>query len=147
VSLEGIFNCTVPASIVAWIETMKNILVIDGAENCCYSVCLMDDQDFRVVFPGREQDIEFIEDLVRRVGKKRAGDIVLRSTVRRIPKRDAIGIHGTLFFGLRNRRKHFPNRRESDIEQPPFYEEPKRSASKKVIKRESGKRRNRGGTR
>jgi hypothetical protein len=100
---------------------MKNILVIDGAENCSFSVCLVDDEDFAEIFPARGQDIEFIEDLVERVGKHRAGQLVQRATTRRIYKRDAMGIHGTLFFGLPERRKYFPNKREDDVDEQLFY--------------------------
>jgi hypothetical protein len=81
----------------------------------------MDEDDFVVVFPNPSQDVEFIEDLVHRVGEHRAGELVQRGTTRRIHKRDAIGIHGTLFFELSKRRKYFPNKREDDIDKPEFY--------------------------
>ena len=51
---------------------MKNIQVIDGAENCSFSVCLVDDDDFAIIFRP-QQDVEFIEDLVQRVGEETAG--------------------------------------------------------------------------
>lgn len=100
---------------------MKNIQVIDGAENCSYSICLIDDEDFAAIFPGPGQDVEFIEDLVDRVGEDRAAELVKRGTTRRIHKQDAMGIHGTLFFGLLKRRRYFPHKREDDIDKPDFY--------------------------
>ena len=99
---------------------MKNILVVDGAENCAFSVCRIDHADFAIVFPNPGQDVEFIEDLVGRIGDARTAGVVQRSTTRRIHKRDAIGVHGTLFFGLPDRRKYFPNKREDDVDGPLF---------------------------
>lgn len=114
---------------------MKNIQVIDGAENCSYSICLVSDKDFKVIFPVRGQDVEFAEDLARRLGRKQAAKVILRSTTRRIQKNTAIGIHGTLFFQMANRRKYFPNKRDTDIAMPAFVETPRqnklRSRSKK----------------
>ncbi len=99
---------------------MKNIQVIDGADNCAFSICLVDDKDFKAIFPARGQDIEFAEDLAKRIGNKRAGELIIRSTTRRIRKKDAMGIHGTLFFQMDSRRKYFPNKRENDIDRPAF---------------------------
>lgn len=31
---------------------MKNIQVIDGADNCTYDIFAIDDADYRVIFPG-----------------------------------------------------------------------------------------------
>lgn len=99
---------------------MKHIQVIDGAENCSYSICLVSDRDFRTIFPRKGQDIEFAEDLAKRVGNKRAGQIIIRSTTRRLRKHTVQGIHGTLFFQLKNRRKYYPNKRDDDIDMPRF---------------------------
>ena len=93
---------------------MKNILVTDAAQNCSFSVCAVQEEDFAILFRAPGQDVEFVEDLIARIGGAEAGRVVLRSTTRRIHKRDAVGIHGTLFFGFPERRKHFPNKREDD---------------------------------
>ncbi|HEX8875365.1 MAG TPA: hypothetical protein VF777_01355 [Phycisphaerales bacterium] len=60
---------------------MKHIQVIDSAENCSFSICLVSDRDFRTIFPRKGQDIEFIEDLSKRIGKKLAGQIINPSHV------------------------------------------------------------------
>jgi len=99
---------------------VKNIQVIDGAENCSFSICVVGDEDFAEIFPGPGQDIEFIEDLIERVGEKRASELVRNGTTQRIHKRDAMGIHGTLFFGLAKRKKYFPDKREDDIDKAHF---------------------------
>jgi hypothetical protein len=102
---------------------MKHIQVIDGAENCSYPICLVSDRDFASIFPRKGQVIEFAEDLAKRVGEKRAGHIIIRSTTRRLRKHTVQGLHGTLFFQLKNRRKYYPNKRDSDIEMPRFVDE------------------------
>ena len=43
----------------------KNIMVIDGAENCVYDIFATPDDDFALIFP-EGTDIAFIEDIERR---------------------------------------------------------------------------------
>jgi hypothetical protein len=100
---------------------MKNMQIIDGAENCSFSICSVDDNDFAIIFPQLGQDIEFIEDLFERIGNERAAALVQRATTQRIQKKKAMGIDGTLFFGMPQRRKYFPNKRDDDIKKPDFY--------------------------
>jgi len=66
-----------------------------------------------MIFPEPDQDIEFAEDLFKRVGEdSRALDDLWS---RPIKKKDAVGIHGTLFYGFSAKRKHFPlSKREQD---------------------------------
>jgi hypothetical protein len=97
---------------------MKNIQAIDNASNCSFSVYAASEEDFRLVFPCDSQDIEFAEDLAERLGDHLAGKLVVRTTSARIDKKDVVGIHGTLFFGLRERKKWYPNKRESDLDAP-----------------------------
>jgi len=97
---------------------MKNIQVIDGAKNCSFSVYSADEKDFSLIFPMIGQDVEFVEDLVERLGDRSAGEVVRRATSRRVEKRDIKGIHGTLFFDLLERKKWYPNKRENDLDKP-----------------------------
>ena len=99
---------------------MKNIQVIDDAINCSFSVYAAPDEDFAAIFCQEGQDVEFMEDLVARVGPRRASKLVLRSTSRsgRVDKCKVCGIHGTLFFGLLERTKWYPNKRETDLDEP-----------------------------
>ncbi|HLO41348.1 MAG TPA: hypothetical protein VK176_10020 [Phycisphaerales bacterium] len=94
--------------------------VIDGATNCSYSICMVDEADFALIFPEPGQDIEFAEDLAKRLGDELAGKLVLRSTTKRIRKETAMGIHGTLFFELASKKQYYPNKRDADIVGPPF---------------------------
>jgi len=44
---------------------MKNIMIIDGAENCVYDVFAAPDDDFAIIFP-EGTDVAFIEEIERR---------------------------------------------------------------------------------
>lgn len=109
------FNSLVTEGLRDEIAYMKNIQVIDSALNCGYTICRASEADFLAIFPKPGQDIEFVEDLARRVGNKVAGQIVLRSTTQILDKKKVRGIHGTLFFGLREKKKYYKNKREADL--------------------------------
>jgi hypothetical protein len=93
---------------------MKNIQVIDGAANCTYSLFAATDREFSELFPG-EADVEFSEDVYRRLGKARWSGIMAAIWRRPVGKRVAQGIHGTLFFGMQERKRFYPTRRESEM--------------------------------
>ena len=94
---------------------MKNVLIVDGANNCAYDIFAFTDKEFALVFPAKGQDIEFVEDVVKRLGEK--GIAKLWSTVwkRRIKKKNANGIHGTLFFQLEFKKKYYPTKRDEEM--------------------------------
>jgi len=94
---------------------MKNIQVIDGADNCAYSVFQASDKTFKEIFPGKGQDIEFIDDFFDRVGKRRAAKLLQPLWKGYQDKRQISGIHGTLFYELKFKRKFYPTKREIDI--------------------------------
>ena len=93
---------------------MKNIQIIDGASNATFSVFQATDEEFAAIFPdGR--DIELVEDLIERIGERTAGSVLTPIWGRPILKRDALGIHGTLFYDNDHRRHHIPpSKREVD---------------------------------
>ena len=93
---------------------MKNIQIIDGAVNATFSVFQATDEEFAAIFPdGR--DIELVEDLIDRLGEEAAGSVLTHLWGRPILKRDALGIHGTLFYDNEDRRDHIPpSKREVD---------------------------------
>jgi hypothetical protein len=94
---------------------VKNIQVIDAAENCTFSVFQATDDEFNALFPGENQDIEFSKDLFERLTEAQIRSIMSAIWQRPILKKDAIGIHGTLFFQFESRRKYFPEtKREKD---------------------------------
>jgi len=95
---------------------MKNIQIIDGAINATFSVFQATDEEFAAIFPeGR--DMELVEDLVERLGADAAGSVLAPLWNRPILKRDALGIHGTLFYDNEHRREHIPpSKREIDLD-------------------------------
>ena len=93
---------------------MKNVQIIDGAANATFSIFQATDDEFAVVFPdGREMEV--IDEFVERVGEDEAGHVLGPLWLRPILKRDAVGIHGTLFYEADERREFLPSsRREVD---------------------------------
>jgi len=94
---------------------VKNIQVIDGADNATYSIFQATDDEFAAIFPGRGQDLEVVEDYFARVGEDEASETLSRLWERPIYKHDVKGIHGTLFYNYKEKAKHLPkSRREID---------------------------------
>ena len=91
---------------------MKNVQIIDGASNATYSLFQATDAEFTAIFPdGR--DMEKIEDLIARLGDQEATRVLTPLWNRPILKRDALGLHGTLFYD--NERRRLPaSKREVD---------------------------------
>jgi hypothetical protein len=93
---------------------MKNIQIMDGAQNATFSIFQATDDEFDAIFPNG-QDMEFIEDFVARVGDDRAEKILSPIWERPILKSQIQGLHGTLFYEWEKRRKHYPaTKREVD---------------------------------
>ena len=93
---------------------MKNIQIIDGAANATFSVFQATDEEFATIFPDG-CDIELVEGLIERIGEEAAGSVLTPLWGRPILKRDALGIHGTLFYDNEHRRDHIPpSKREVD---------------------------------
>ena len=88
---------------------MKNIQVIDGAENAVYDIFSATDEEFALIFPAG-QDIAFINEVLARGPKAELDAALGRIWKRRIRKCDAVGIHGLLFYELDNKMQYYPTR-------------------------------------
>jgi hypothetical protein len=87
---------------------VRNIQVIDSAANATFSIFQATEDEFAIVFPnGRE--LEIAEDFIERVGKEEANRVLTALWERPVLKRDAAGIHGTLFYDADQRREFMPN--------------------------------------
>ena len=95
---------------------MKNIQVIDGAINASYSIFAATDEEFAAIFHRKGQDIEFSEDFFRRAKAEKATAIMNRIWERRVDKKEVVGIHGTLFYGLPEKKKFYERKREPVID-------------------------------
>jgi hypothetical protein len=94
---------------------LKNIQIIDGALNATFSIFRATEDEFAAIFAAAGQDMEFIEDFTARVGDERALQILKPVWERPILKRDAQGIHGTLYYEYESKRKYLPKtKREVD---------------------------------
>lgn len=93
---------------------MKNIQVIDPADNCTYSIFSIDDEPFEILFPN-EQDIEFIDDFMARVGQEQALKILTSLWKNEINKKEVHGINGTLFYQLAYKKRYYPTKREAEM--------------------------------
>lgn len=94
---------------------MKNIQIIDGADNCTYDIYAISDNDFEVIFPGENQDVEFLDDFQGRVGDDQAVKILERIWQNRVNKKEVCGIHGTLFYELEFKKQYYPTKIESEM--------------------------------
>jgi len=97
---------------------MKNIQVIDGAANCAYAIYALEDDEFQIVFPGVKQNVEFIEDLVERLGDAKVGRLLAPAWARQVAKPDVQGIHGTLFYQLYWKKKYYPTKNDEEMTVP-----------------------------
>src|SRR5262249_25747193 len=68
---------------------LRNIQIVDGADNATLSIFQATDEEFREIFPDLGQDMEISEDFVKRVGETRAAQILQTIWERPILKRDA----------------------------------------------------------
>jgi hypothetical protein len=94
---------------------MKNIQVIDGADNATFSIFQATEEEFILIFPKPGQDLEVVEDFVSRVGESAAALTLTPLWQRPVSKENVQGIHGTLFYDYQSRAKYLPtSRREID---------------------------------
>ena len=96
---------------------MKNIQVIDGARNCVYDIFAATEEEFDCIFK-HGQDIAFSDD-VWATGDaavlKRAFECIWQ---RRVPKSQVAGIHGTLFYGLPEKKQYYPTLKDEEAINP-----------------------------
>ena len=96
---------------------MKNIQIINGAPNASFSVFQATADQFAELFPGVDQDMDVIEDVIDRLGEVRANELLTPLWSRPILKRDVNGIHGTLFYDREQRGWILPpSKREVDLD-------------------------------
>ena len=96
---------------------MKNIQAIDGAENSVYDIFAATEEEFALIFPEC-QDVAFLEEVMARGPERKLDEVFTRIWKRRIPKRDAMGIHGILFCELDHKKQYYPTRRDEEATNP-----------------------------
>ncbi len=96
---------------------MKNIQVIDGAENCVYDIFEATDDEFALIFP-EGQDIAFIDEVYARGSQAMLDAAFTNIWKGRIPKIEANGVHGLLFYELEQKKAYYPARRDEEAVNP-----------------------------
>ena len=92
---------------------MKNIQVIDGAENCVFDIFEATDERFRVIFPDGT-DVAFIDEVSARENAETLESTLKEIWRNRLKKKDAMGIHGILFYGNEHKKEYYPSRKDED---------------------------------
>lgn len=96
---------------------MKNIQIIDGADNAVYDIFAATEEEYMAIFPENE-DVAFIEEVMARQCGNELNEIFNQIWKRRIPKREAMGIHGILFYDLENKKQYYPTRKDEEARNP-----------------------------
>ena len=101
----------------ATINDVKNIQVIDGADNCVYDIFQATEDEFDLIFPSG-QDVAFIDEV--RAGRNETELDAAFEAIwkRRIPKNKAQGIHGILFYELASKKAYYPTRKDEEAVNP-----------------------------
>jgi len=92
---------------------MKNIQVIDGADNSVYDIYQATSAEFDMIFPVGT-DVAFIDEVMDQHPGEELDAIFAEIWKRRIPKKDAIGIHGLLFHELESKKQFYPTRKDEE---------------------------------
>ena len=95
---------------------MTNIQIIDGAQNCTYSLYAATNAEFALLFP-RGSDVGFPDEILRRLVRRRALPVFNALWERPVDKRTARGIHRTLLYELDFKKKFCPTRREAEMDE------------------------------
>src|SRR5580658_1972971 len=96
---------------------MKNIQIIDGAVNCVYDIFAATEDEFATIFPPG-QDVAFAEDVWARENAAALEAVFESIWQRRIAKPSALGIHGTLFYGLPEKKIYYPQLVDAEAVNP-----------------------------
>lgn len=76
----------------------RYIQTIDGALNATHSIWQANNADFALIFPEPGQEVQFDVDLAALPRRRDVGAAFRRLWQHPVRKRDAMGIHGTIFY-------------------------------------------------
>jgi len=99
---------------------MKNIQIIDGAQNCVYDIFTATDEEFALLFPA-DTDIAFIDEIYAQGDAKVLDAAFENIWQRRVKKSEARGIHGIIFYELDVKKAYYPTRRDEEASNPGGY--------------------------
>lgn len=96
---------------------MKNIQIIDGADNCVYDIFSATNEQFDLIFP-KGTDIAFIGEIYERENEDALNLAFTEIWKKRIAKKDAMGIHGTIFYENDHKMEYYPSRKDEEASNP-----------------------------
>lgn len=96
---------------------MKDIQIIDGAENRVYDIFESTDAEFSLIFPIGT-DIAFIEEVYAKGDGTILHNAFNNIWQRRIKKCKAHGIHGVIFYELPQKMSYYPTRKDEEAVNP-----------------------------
>ncbi len=96
---------------------MKNIQVIDRADNCVYDIFAATEEEFLLIFKSGH-DVAFIDE-VYESGERQKLDAAFKNIwARRQVKHEVQGIHGLLFYELEKKKIYYPTRKDEEAINP-----------------------------
>ena len=96
---------------------MKNIQIFDGADNAVYDIFAATDEEFALIFPN-DTNVAFIDEVYQQQPSKALDAAFTEIWQRRVPKRQAMGIHGVLFYQCEHKKVYYPTRRDEEAVNP-----------------------------
>jgi len=96
---------------------MKNIQIIEGAVNSVYDIFQVTEDEFAVIFRDGA-DVAFSDELFDKGDEQSLIALFAKIWKRRIPKKDAHGIHGIIFYGLPDKKQYYPTRKDEEAINP-----------------------------
>ena len=96
---------------------MKNIQIFDGADNAVYDIFAVEDNEFSLIFPTGT-DVAFIDEVYDQQSSQALDAAFIDIWKRRVPKHQAMGIHGILFYECKHKKVYYPTRRDEEAVNP-----------------------------
>jgi len=96
---------------------MKNIQIIDSSINCVYDIFSATDREFHLIFPY-DTNIAFIEEVYANGDEEELDKAFNKIWTRPVLKNEVQGIHGTVFYGLEEKKIFYPSRRDEEAVNP-----------------------------
>lgn len=82
-----------------------------------YDIFAATEEEFALIFP-EGHDVAFIDEVSERENSSALDAAFAKIWQRRIPKREANGIHGLLFYELDEKKIYYPTRKDEEAANP-----------------------------
>jgi hypothetical protein len=96
---------------------MKNIQIFDEAVNAVYDIFAATGDEFALIF-STGTDIAFIDEVYQQQPAEVLDAAFNAIWQRRVPKSQAMGIHGILFYESEQKKPYYPTRRDEEAINP-----------------------------